>query len=389
MSTRYFLANASSNLAQFVSLIFLSLVMPHAEFGLVREFFALFLVVATLSQLGLSTSLITSWNQIENKFEMSVLISMCVALASWIFSFIYFDSVSLYLVTLSVILYSAPLVAAAVLQASSSHNRLLFFQNYPKILFYLTLMSMAVLRDIDFFLKIHIGLSIVIVAFLFSRMPKPSISYRKTRLEGDVVFVMSRSLVPFVLAASSTLLQNFEFILLPDDIDENELGSFAKASLIFSGSVAMLFFLQNRALSSLTAGELSRHGIARYSAKIFLISSLIAMLTISIVNFSQQFSSYLYFDYNPYIFYLVLFKLIVWSTYAVPGILVYHLGYGFTSLSLALFPILIATLIGYFDLVLSIEALLISSALLMAFSSVIVNIVVFRLAFAKGKLSGN
>lgn len=140
MQIRYFLSNAFANLTQLFVLTVLSVFMSNADFGIVREFVAVFLVVCTLSQLGLTTSLVSNWRKLKYKYELSIVIYFIMLFASVIASYIYFDDdYNRKLIALSVFLYSAPLVIAAMHQSYSNHNSLLFFFRTIQRLFFILL----------------------------------------------------------------------------------------------------------------------------------------------------------------------------------------------------------------------------------------------------------
>ena len=380
MQIRYFLSNAFANLTQLFVLTVLSVFMSNADFGIVREFVAVFLVICTLSQLGLTTSLVSNWRKLKYKYELSIVISFIMLFASVIASYIYFDDdYNRNLIALSVFLYSAPLVIAAMHQSYSNHNSLLFFQNYPKVIFYFTLAILMIFLDLNVYMIFcSTALGIFFIGVLYKVKKDITITKFHYGAISEILLLVKRTVVPFILTFSGVLLQNFEFVLLSENTHADELGAFSKVSLIYSGMVALLFSIQNRSLSAFAEQGLVKTLVKEETARL-IIMSVVGISTVLFLTscVSEYIRSYLLYDVYSSLLWLVMLKLLLWSCFAVPGILIYHLGYNLVCLLLAVGPILFVSVMKLFGVQFSINQLVLCSCLLMFVSLVVVNYIVF------------
>lgn len=384
MILRYFGANLSTNLVQFSSLGALTLFAGAGELAFVRAEIAYFLMLTAICQLGFPTSLVMAWKEVVYKREILWLGAVCVGACCVMVSLVTADHQNQLPILIAAFLFSSVLALSGVFQSESKHNLLLITQNFPRIMLYLSALFFLLNGQLgQVWILMIVGMVVFLVTISreihswYISLPATDTPPGALFLK-DMVLVGKASVAPALLTVSAALIQNFEFLLMPESASPADQGVFARLSLVYAGVVATLFFLQNRAASLFAEGLLSLKLALAYSVAVIGSASSLLLAFFLISSIFPGLAHFFRIDDYNYVFVLVAVKSIVWASYAVSGILMFHLGFGRISVLIALASIGLGLILNWSRVDYELENILAINITFMALTSVISNLLVFR-----------
>ena len=397
---KFFLGNFVTNLVMLFALTAMLFAMDGVEFTVFRETIAGILFGVAVCQIGFAQALTKCWNHISYQYSIGSIVAAIIFLVSVAFAElrpvkVFSDSPGPLLLNVCLCLMAWSAVRAGVLQNTSKIDRMLIFQNAPKILLFAFSPLAIIHYNVWIATSSFFTMALLILEFS-GKAPLPNRNtfwahaYALNNLSSEVLKVLRATGAPAIILMSTVIGQHFEFLtssLVDKQIGDFEIG-FSRISLIFSFLVSLMFFLQNKAISNTIEHRLTTRTVLIFTCAALSVVALLFGTLLGAALFFTGLSEALSIEAAPMAFILVFTKSVVWSTYFISGALLYYLGFNWVSVTLSVLPLVYAALpfFGFINFP-SMQDACITLICLMIISSIVSNALITKAL--KEKASGD
>ena len=356
MTPYYIFGSLLAQISQSLSLLLLSFTLSNSLLGIYRTLLAFILTVGPLCTFGIDQYLLKCRTKFNSFDDVSALYSNVLPIIiafSLALSFVYVNSFSnvnadsvlslttAISLTFCTISYSFSSILASFYQRSGSHKSFIIvfsaeriFPSCVVILFALTLPAFSSIC------AFAIGyIAYILFLFVVFRADVYIHAFPGSLL--NISFSYIRSLISNVKGATlltllAVLPSNLEYFLLPAiNVSYSEIGSYAQASLFFTGSVALLAPIIKKITSLSTTNEIIGYIVVNQK-KLFLLGVVVAFFSaIASIILSYFWPSHFTFRFLSYSFAFAL-KTVSWSAICLSGAVLYIINKTRLSLFLAI-----------------------------------------------------